>query len=65
MLSAPTPADVTAMGAVLPAIDIILVALRLFAKTKIRRYGIDDGLVIVSLVFLLSIGVEHIFLYFS
>ena len=38
------------MGAVWTALDIILVALRLYAKRKIRRYGIDDWLIIVSLV---------------
>ena len=53
MFSTPGTAGVTAMGAVLPTIDITLVALRLYAKRKIRRYGIDDGLVNVSLVFLL------------
>ena len=47
------------MGAVWPALDIILVALRLYAKRKTRRYGIDDWLVVVSLVFSLSIRVEH------
>ena len=60
MLSTPTPAEVTAMGAVLPAIDIIVVALRLYAKRKIRRYGIDDWLVVVSLVFLVLMRVERL-----
>ena len=47
------------MGAVWPALDIILVALRLYAKRRTGRYGIDDWLVVVSLVFSLSIRVEH------
>ena len=59
MLSTPTPTSVTAMGAVLPAIDVIFVIIRLYAKRKIRRYGIDDALVVVSLVFLYSIHIKY------
>lgn len=59
MLPTPKPTGVTVMGAVLPAIDIIFVVIRLYAKRRIRRYGIDDGLVVISLVFLLLIRIEY------
>ena len=38
------------MGSVFPLLDILAVALRIYAKRKIRRFGIDDWLIIVSLV---------------
>lgn len=50
MLSTLTPGGVIAMGSVFPALDIIAVALRLYAKRKIRRFGLDDCLIIFSLV---------------
>lgn len=40
-----------AAGAVLPAVDIVLVALRFYAKRKTTlKYGVDDWLILVSLV---------------
>lgn len=43
--------DVIAMGSILPAIDIIVVALRFYAKRKRgAKYGPDDWLILVSLV---------------
>ena len=50
MLPTLAPVAVTAMGCVLPVLDCIAVALRFRAKHKVRRIGIDDWLVAVSLV---------------
>ena len=46
-----TKSEVIAMGTVLPAIDILAVALRFIAKrTRGSWYGPDDWLILISLV---------------
>ena len=41
------------MGSVFPVLDAIAVALRFYAKHKVQRIGLDDFLVVISLVCLI------------
>lgn len=56
MLPAVTPRGEIAMGSVMPALGVAAVALRLCSKRRIRRFGVDDWLVIVSMVRNMSKG---------
>lgn len=47
----PTTGDVIAMGSILPILDLMAVALRFFAKHKKTRCGVDDYLMLFSLVY--------------
>lgn len=46
----PTTGDVIAMGSILPILDVMAVALRFFAKRQRTRCGVDDYLILFSLV---------------
>lgn len=50
MLPAVTPRGEIVMGSVMPALGVIAVVLRLCSKRRIRHFGIDDCLIIVSAV---------------
>ena len=45
----PTPAEVIAMGVVMPVVDAAIVFLRFYARRG-GKYGIDDFLVLFALV---------------
>ncbi|CAF9914246.1 MAG: hypothetical protein ALECFALPRED_009506 [Alectoria fallacina] len=56
MLPAVTPRGEIAMGSVMPALGLAAVALRLCSKRRIRRFGVDDWLAIVSMILALGLG---------
>jgi hypothetical protein len=46
----PTSAEVIALAVVLPILAIIALALRIVVKRKINQFGIDDCLILCSMV---------------
>lgn len=56
-----TPASIIAVGAVLPALASVAVALRFYVKTKRRtELSIDDWLILFALAICIGLGVMMI-----
>lgn len=55
-----TPSSIIAVGAVMPSLALIAVSLRFYVKVKKRTVGLDDWLILVSLVICCALGITLI-----